>query len=752
MRYFFTLAEVELLTAGITFSSPTNTNLFTRADTYTAQATVGDVNKGITTHKNLESDATATLLVFGNGDGGGGALPKMLENLCRIRATTSEHRELPSVSMGSSVEEFFADIEETSKEGKTLPVWSVKPPILITFLTCHARADSSSEAQRQFHRGIYSSHGSIKRATLTSLLKPKGHPYVYPKRAIDECWEKVLLNQCFWQSMMSYLDLQYKLYAKVCEVPLSRNATHMKAQVIQTSADGKHGYALMHSVGNKVASQPVGMSSICMPASVFMNGMDHFVFRNANLQFTISEGRISGLIDVRLGLTLGVADVEIHHLETATLLSFSQVRVIAEGPLFRRRLSTGAVQLMSQSLLMPSLVRNSANAETITYRWGVATMKGNSRSGFNFDAVVDWHERHKFLKFELPLNINNMYATYESQFGFVQWLTHKNTTLDAAKFEVCGHKLRGLSMNYQFADLSEYGYGVAFLSESQYGFACEGNVLRIFLLRVATAPDAEQDQGRHEFSWAVMPHIGSFLESDVPMAALILCTPSPSSRKEQWVLQSPNASSMLVAQSTPTLTAAPPQTTLDAGMINPLSTLISCSTWILSIVPPGEALTFASEELLEEFAALAQYGLKVSLLKGAGAGIGDASSLKLCESKAKVELILVLVTDDEGRLYRPLHDDDAKCRDIENRCGAGIGVAGGVEVGVRLISDSVDGPTSFIRVAFVGKITFVYTTGTHHIREPVDKETTVIDAHILVRGLEKAHKLLEFTLEGKVEH
>lgn len=50
-------------------------------------------------------------------------------------------------------------------------------------------------------------------------------------------------------------------------------------------------------------------------------------------------------------------------------------------------------------------------------------------------------------------------------------------------------------MNYQFADLSEYGYGVAFLSEFKYGFACEGNVLRISLLRAATAPDAEQDQG-----------------------------------------------------------------------------------------------------------------------------------------------------------------------------------------------------------------------------------------------------------------
>lgn len=70
-----------------------------------------------------------------------------------------------------------------------------------------------------------------------------------------------------------------------------------------------------------------------------------------------------------------------------------------------------------------------------------------------------------------------------------------------AKFEVCGHK---------YADLSKFGYGVAILSESKYGFACRGNVFRISLLRAAAAPDAEQDQGGHEFRWAVLPHEGHF--------------------------------------------------------------------------------------------------------------------------------------------------------------------------------------------------------------------------------------------------
>ncbi|KAG1760992.1 galactose mutarotase-like domain-containing protein [Suillus occidentalis] len=253
----------------------------------------------------------------------------------------------------------------------------------------------------------------------------------------------------------------------VIKVLLSSNATRMKAQVIQTSADVT--------------------SMVC------------FLLRRRNPLTLLSsrelipKGSSGGLVIFEDRPNNWDAwDVEFHHLESAT----SQVRVIAEGPL--------RVAVQTQVKYGNSTIDVTISLDAIT-----ATMKGNSRSCFNFDAVVDWHERHKFLKFELPLNINNTYATHESQFGFVQRPTHKN---NAAKFEVCGHK---------FADLSEYGYGVALLSESKYGFACEGNVLRISLLRAPTAPDAKQDQGRHEFSWAVTPHVGSFLESDVPMAAFI---------------------------------------------------------------------------------------------------------------------------------------------------------------------------------------------------------------------------------------
>ncbi len=45
-------------------------------------------------------------------------------------------------------------------------------------------------------------------------------------------------------------------------------------------------------------------------------------------------------------------------------------------------------------------------------------------------------------------------------YGVVRRPTHRNTSWDAARFEVSAHR---------FADLSEPGYGVALLNDGKYG-------------------------------------------------------------------------------------------------------------------------------------------------------------------------------------------------------------------------------------------------------------------------------------------
>lgn len=69
------------------------------SETYNAQCNVGDMIRSVSQHKNLTEDNTS-LLVFGNGDGGGGPLAQMLEKLRRCRGVSDTIGRLPKVTMG----------------------------------------------------------------------------------------------------------------------------------------------------------------------------------------------------------------------------------------------------------------------------------------------------------------------------------------------------------------------------------------------------------------------------------------------------------------------------------------------------------------------------------------------------------------------------------------------------------------------------------------------------------------------------
>lgn len=447
------------------------------------------------------------------------------------------------------------------------------------------------ELYLEFHRGTYTSHGSIKKgnrkseillreveyvSTLASLYSAK--KYEYPYDRINECWEKVCLNQ-FHDVLpgsaigMVYVDAE-KLYAEVekegrklfeeaastylggliplsaaiagqtaltngrlvalntvhasrqeiVEIPLSGpSATKLRTEVVQISKDGSKAYALMDSEDNAGGLMYAkGMYADLQPVSAVQKSADEFVLTNSNISITIKGGRITSLYDMILqrevlikGLTGGLVifedrpsywdawDVEVFHLETREALSFTNVTVVENGPI--RAALRAEVKLP-----------NSTFVTTISLDATPASSQPNSRSMIRFDAEVDWHERHRFIKFEIPVDVRALEATYETQFGYHTRPTHKNTTWDAAKFEVCCHK---------YCDVSEFGYGVAIINESKYGASADGQYLRLSLLRAGTLPDPEQDQGKHNFSWAVLPHAGHFIQSDIPVVAQFFNSP-----------------------------------------------------------------------------------------------------------------------------------------------------------------------------------------------------------------------------------
>jgi alpha-mannosidase len=134
----------------------------------------------------------------------------------------------------------------------------------------------------------------------------------------------------------------------------------------------------------------------------------------------------------------------------------------------------------------------------------------------DFDTWVDWRERHVLLKVAFPVDVLSPVATYDIQWGNLQRPTHRNTSWDWARFEVCAH---------QWVDLSEGNYGVSLLNDCKYGHDVQANVIRLTLLRGPTFPDPQADQGEHRFTYSLLPHPGDWRKAGTVAAGYDLNDP-----------------------------------------------------------------------------------------------------------------------------------------------------------------------------------------------------------------------------------
>jgi alpha-mannosidase len=512
-------------------------------ETYNAQVTAGELKMSISNHGNLAED-NQSLLLFGNGDGGGGPLAGMLERAKRFEALSDTIGGVPRMSITNSVDKFFEGIEKRTENGKRLVTWH-------------------GELYLEFHRGTYTSQAKTKLnnrraegflreieylSTLAFFLKDEE----YPKPVLDEMWEDVLLCQFHDVLPGSSIEMVYDDAAAIYAALMAKGEKiYDKALKSLGFGDGKKsvlnmltwprseilkvddisGFAnaqpsLSQSGGFvAVGSDGLGATKITdlQYSPVTAEEKDGaYILKNEKLQVTIKGGAIVSLIDLGLGKELipGGAqanrmvlfddqplywdawDVEVHHLEKFDYIESGKVTIVENGPL---RASLKVEQRISSDSWMASNISLDAVLEGPSYTEGF----NEALSMIQVECEVEWQENRKFLKVEFPWDLHNSSADYETQFGIVRRPTHFNTTWDSAKFEVVCHK---------FANLDEFGYGVAILNDSKYGFATHGNTQRLSLLRSSKAPDAHADMGRQKFRYAILPHRGSLNESAVVRA------------------------------------------------------------------------------------------------------------------------------------------------------------------------------------------------------------------------------------------
>ena len=494
------------------------------SNTYQGQCTVDEVVRSVSDHKSLHSTHDS-LLLFGNGDGGGGPLAVMLERLRRIRGVSDTVGGLPRVSIGKqSVEQFFDNLVTDSDAGQNLCSWSGE-----LYLEIHrATLTTESNTKKNNRNTEILLHDIELLATLASIYIKE---YKYPKQELNELWQKVLLNQFHDVLPGTSIEMVYedvdRLYEQVyiAGEQIYRSACHaLGLKIVENIKTGVSVLNLLpwprvtvvsgqlaKGTGSLLSfTENVGQSSVSLKEE---SPGEIFAMENKRYKVTVDRGLIVSLFDKQASRELvdndrpagqfviydddkalywQAWDTELYSLDTRRELKITR-SYIATDVNNPNEVGVTVESAISEFSSLKATIRLAADSEFIQY-----------------DCFVNWNEPEiKFLKVEFPFRLISARASYESQFGVTERPTHFNTSWDHAKFEVCCHK---------WADLSEHGYGVAILNDCKYGFATHGNCMRLSLLRSSKEPNGNSDMGCHEFKFAIMPHMGPLDERVVRAA------------------------------------------------------------------------------------------------------------------------------------------------------------------------------------------------------------------------------------------
>jgi alpha-mannosidase len=122
--------------------------------------------------------------------------------------------------------------------------------------------------------------------------------------------------------------------------------------------------------------------------------------------------------------------------------------------------------------------------------------------------TTDWHERSTFLKAGFPVNVSSAKVTAEIPYGVIE----RDQT---GKEMVMG----------KWVDISDADYGVAILNNGKHGFDAKDNVIRLSVIRGAWGPDPRADEGVHTFGYSIYPHQGDWRKGKVEFQALAFNQP-----------------------------------------------------------------------------------------------------------------------------------------------------------------------------------------------------------------------------------
>ncbi|ULT56731.1 alpha-mannosidase [Neobacillus drentensis] len=518
--------------------------------TYNGQITPRSV-KGVWEAYRDKAVNQELLISYGYGDGGGGVNREMLE----MRRKLDKMPGLPAVKTGRA-DEYFRRLHETVENtDQYVHTWD-------------------GELYLEYHRGTYTSQAYNKRMnrkmelllretewlnTLSSILS--GSWSAYPVKDLEESWKIVLRNQfhdiipgssireVYEDSKLEYAqayDLAVKAWKEASQS--LGGMTGQQSFVIYNSSSWQRndtvkintnttGELLWKNEAGEVldAQQTSDGAWLVKVAEVPSLGKSSIFYEkgtnSTSSSFIVSETSISSdYYDISWnedGQLTRIYDKKNQRNVLAPNARGNVFQVFEDKPM---RFDAWDIDLYYQekmkeisTLQEASVIENGPVRCVVEFTWGYANSVINQKMvlyaaspRIDFETKIDWHEQNQLLKVAFPVEIRATEATYDIQYGNVKRPTHWNTSWDHARFESVGH---------QWADLSERDYGVSLLNDCKYGHDIKDNVIRLTLLKSATYPDVEADQGEHLFTYSILPHTGSWYEGNTVRQAWELNSP-----------------------------------------------------------------------------------------------------------------------------------------------------------------------------------------------------------------------------------
>lgn len=471
-----------------------------------------------------------TLSMFGYGDGGSGATEEMIELMHRF----------DKLSIMPRTEHMRADtFLHNNLEGNTdLATWDGE-----LYLEMHRGTFTSKSILKAMNRRL---EFKIRTAELLSVLRIlKG--VSYPADRLRDCYKRLLLNQfhdilpgshihpVFMDAMKDYNEIEKELDEIISGTPAGsgqllpdtahplwfnplnftrRNITFIPDEKGPVCREGQAGFYALPEIPALSASE------VPMPdAAAAGAGSKDWLQVSAPLHVEtpyyridfLPDGSMSGLQDAATGREWTDGGFNKLHLYQDVPGMYDAWDILpnykdVEYPLTVK-------EPLHVSHTDASVAELTAVLETPEAKSRLTMIIRLFRHSpyIEVEHITDWNEKHRLLKAEFSCNVLSRELVCDTSAGCIRRETHRNTTWQQARFEVCHHK---------WCDFSEEDGGIALINEGKYGLGVEEKGMSLSLLRSNIRPDVMSDIGHHDFSYVILPHAGSHIQADINRKAL----------------------------------------------------------------------------------------------------------------------------------------------------------------------------------------------------------------------------------------